>query len=86
MLQRTQLMLDSELKRDLEMLAEYKNQSMSQLVREFVAEKVEEEKKTVKKVKKISAIQSMMNMVKAAKKYKMRGPKDLAQRHDKYIY
>ena len=49
MLQRTQLMLDIQTKQDLQYLASITNRSMSELVREFVAEKVKQEKKKLKK-------------------------------------
>ena len=90
MLQRTQLMLDDELKRDLVMLAEYKNQSISQLVRTFVADRVKKEKKTIKKSKKINAVETLLKFAKEtekiAKKYGDIGPTDWSINHDHYLY
>ena len=79
-------MLDDQLKEDLLELAELTNRSMSDLVREFVAEKVEEKKKKVKRAKKISAAESLREMAEAAEKLKFTGPRDLARNHDKYLY
>lgn len=86
MLQRTQLMLDSQLKADLAMLAEHKNQSMSQLVREFVAERVKKEKKTLKTAKKMSSAESLLHMIKLSKTITFTGPHDLSESHDTYLY
>lgn len=86
MLVRTQLLLDTQLKQALVLISQHKNQSISQLVRNYVGEKVAEEMKAIKKQKKISAIQSMWRMVRAAKKFKTKGPQDLARKHDSYLY
>lgn len=82
MLQRTQLMLDDQLKQDLLELAELTNRSMSDLVREFVAEKVEEKKKK----KKPTAGEALLALAEAAKKLNFKGPRDLARNHDRYLY
>ena len=90
MLQRTQLMLDRQLKQDLMFLSQVKNQSMSELVRKFVSEKVEEEKKKVKRAKYSNPIQTLLKMAKRAeeidKKYGYSGPTDGAINHDHYLY
>lgn len=90
MLQRTQLMLDDQLKRDLLMLAEMKNQSMSQLVRTYVSAKVQEEKKKVRKRKAMSGVDALLKMAEAAekidKKYGYSGPTDVSVNHDHYLY
>lgn len=87
MLQRTQLMLDSETKADLLWLSEETNQSMSQLVRKFVAEKVKVEKKKAKrKRKKLSGVEILLKMAESAKKHNLTGPRDLSYNHDHYLY
>jgi len=90
MLVRTQIMLDDKTKRDLEYLSEVKNQSMSSLVRKFVAEKVKMEKKRVKKVKVMDGATALLLMSKEAerieKKYPSYGPTDLSINHDHYLY
>lgn len=90
MLQRTQLMLDRQLKQDLMFLSQVKNQSMSELVRKFVSEKVEEEKKKIKKTKKTDGVTTLLLMAKEAerisKKYGSYGPKDGSINIDHYLY
>lgn len=92
MLQRTQILLDTETKRDLEYLSEVTNRSMSDLVRQFVAEKVKVEKKRVKKqkVKKMSGAEALLKMAEEAKKidekYGTDYPTDLSINHDHYLY
>jgi len=93
MLLRTQILLDSETKRDLVYLSEVTNRSMSALVREFVAEKVKIEKKKVrnkKKVKKMSGVEALLAMAKEAqqidKKYGSDYPTDLSANHEHYLY
>ena len=63
MLIRTQIMLDHQTKRDLEYLSQVKNQSMSSLVRQFVAEKVQVEKKIMNKSKKIMGVRYRIAVV-----------------------
>ncbi|OGG26239.1 hypothetical protein A2960_04655 [Candidatus Gottesmanbacteria bacterium RIFCSPLOWO2_01_FULL_39_12b] len=90
MLQRTQLMLDRQLKQDLMFLSQVKNQSMSELVRKFVSEKVREEKKKIRKTKLSDPIESLLKMAKKAeeidKKYGYSGPTDWSINHDHYLY
>ncbi|MBI4067709.1 hypothetical protein HY407_04980 [Candidatus Gottesmanbacteria bacterium] len=90
MLVRTQIMLDDQIKRDLEYLSEVKNQSMSSLVRKFVAEKVKIEKKRVKRVKKMDPVKALLGLAKRAeeidKKYGFSGPTDWSINHDHYLY
>ena len=92
MLKRTQILLDEETKRDLEYLSEVKNQSISKLVRTYLADKVKAEKKRArrKKVKKMSGVETLLKMAesaeKLAKKYKISGPKDVSSNIDHYLY
>lgn len=90
MLIRTQLMLDDQLKRDLLMLSEAKNQSMSQLVRTYVVEKVNAEKKKIRRRKTMSGAEALLKMAEAAekidKKYGYSGPTDWSVNHDHYLY
>ncbi len=92
MLQRTQLMLDSETKEDLLFLSRETNRSMSGLVREFVAEKVKEEKKkvTYHKKKRMNAVEALLQLAKDAedieKKYGSSGPTDVSYNMDHYLY
>lgn len=92
MLQRTQILLDEETKRDLEYLSEVKNQSISKLVRTFLAKKVKIEKRKEKKkgVKKLSGVETLLKMAESAemlaKKYKITGPKDVSINIDHYLY
>lgn len=90
MLIRTQLLLDDQLKRDLLMLAEAKNQSMSQLVRTYVVEKVNVEKKKMRRRKTMSGAEALLKMAEAAekidKKYGYSGPMDWSVNHDHYLY
>lgn len=83
-------MLDDQIKRDLEYLSEVKNQSMSSLVRKFVAEKVKIEKKRVKRVKKMDPVKALLGLAKRAeeidKKYGFSGPTDWSINHDHYLY
>ena len=79
-------MLDDQLRQDLLWLAEEMNRSMSQVARELLAEKIQEEKKKVKKSSKISAVASLREMAEAAKRFETKGPRDLARNHDKYLY
>lgn len=94
MLQRTQILLDSETKRDLAYLSEVTNRSMSDLVRQFVAEKVKVEKKKVRirkrKFKKMTAAEALLELGQKAKKidekYGYEGPTDASINHDYYLY
>ncbi len=95
MLQRMQILLDTQTKRDLEYLSEMTNRSMSELVREFVAEKVKVEKKKVERkkkttVKKMTGVKVLLAMAKEAeeieKKYPTEGPTDASINHDHYLY
>lgn len=92
MMQRTQLMLDSETKEDLLFLSRETNRSMSKLVREFLAEKVKTEKRkiTKKRKKTISAAEALLELVKKGeeidKKYGYSGPTDWSINHDHYLY
>ena len=93
MLQRTQILLDSETKRDLIYLSELTDRSMSDLVREFVAEKVKVEKKKVslkKGKKQTSGAQALLKLAQEAekvdKKYGYEGPTDWSINHDHYLY
>ena len=90
MLIRTQLMLDDQLKRDLLMLAEIKNQSMSQLVRTYVVDRVRKEKRTLRRRKTMSGGEALLKMAEAAekidKKYGFSGPTDWSVNHDHYLY
>jgi len=92
MLQRTQLMLDIQTKQDLQYLASITNRSMSELVREFVAEKVKQEKKKLKKNHKqqMNAVEALLELAKKAKeiddKYGYEGPTDWSVNHDHYLY
>ncbi len=86
MLQRVQLMIDDKTRLELAILAREEGRSVSDLAREFLFEKIQDKKKIAKTVRKISAVEAMLRMAKAAKKYKTKGPGDLARNHDKYIY
>lgn len=92
MLQRTQILLDTETKRDLEYLSEVTNRSMSELVREFVAEKVKIEKKKYKKPKgrKMTGAEALLKLAEEAKKidekYGSDYPTDLSINFDHYLY
>lgn len=93
MLQRTQLMLDTDTKQDLMELATLTNQSMSQLVRRFVASAVKEEKKSAKrKTKKLSGVELLLKMAKEAERIEKKYggddsyPTDAALNHDHYLY
>lgn len=90
MLVRTQIMLDDQTKRDLEYLSEMKNQSMSALVRKFVAEKVKIEKKKVKKGKKMNPVAALLELANRAeeieKRYPSSGPTDVSVNVDHYLY
>lgn len=83
-------MLDDQLKQDLLELAELTNRSMSDLVREFVAERVEENKKRVKRSKKMSGAEALLELAKRAeeidKEYGYSGPTDWSVNHDHYLY
>ena len=92
MLQRTQILFDVETKRDLEYLSEVTNRSMSDVVRQFVAEKVKVEKKKHKKPKgkKMTGSEALLAMAKEAeeidKNYGYEGPTDWSINHDYYLY
>jgi predicted transcriptional regulator len=95
MLQRTQILLDAETKRDLAYLSEVTNRSMSELVRQFLAEKVKVEKKRVDqkqktKGKRMTGAEALLAMAKAAeeidRKYGYEGPTDWSINHDHYLY
>lgn len=90
MLQRTQLMLDDQLKRDLLWLSQMKNQSMSQLVRTYVVDRVKKEKKTLRRRKTMSGAEALLKMAEAAEqideKYGYSGPTDVSINHDHYLY
>lgn len=90
MLQRTQLMIDRETRQDLLLLSQFTNKSMSRLVREFLKEKVKEEKKKIRKTKRLDPIQALLKMAKKAeeidKKYGYSGPTDGSINHDHYLY
>lgn len=81
-------MLDDQLKQDLLELAELTNRSMSDLVREFVVEKVKIEKKKVIKAKQshVSGVEILLNMAESAEKLGLSGPRDLSINHDYYLY
>lgn len=92
---RTQILLDPQTKADLAFISEMTNESMSSLVRRFVAEKVKVEKRfqTRKKIKtkKVSGIQSLLDLAKKAgqldKKYgSEEDPTDGSINLDHYLY
>ena len=92
MLHRTQILLDTQTKRDLQYVSEATNQSMSKLVRKFVAEKVKIEKRKINKRKrgKMSGVEALLKMAEAAKKidekYGSDYPTDVAANVDHYLY
>ena len=92
MLVRTQLLLDPQTKRDLEYLSQMTDESMSSLVRRFVAEKVKTEKKKVKKNKPVKnptqgLIEFAKKMDELEKKYGFDDyPTDWSINHDYYLY
>lgn len=79
-------MLDDTTRLELAVLAREEDRSISDLVREFLFEKIQDRKKAAKRAKKVSATEAMVRMARAAKKYKTKGPADLASNHDEYIY
>lgn len=90
MLTRMQILFDEETKRDLISLSEIKNQSISKLVRDFVAPKIKEEKKKARSIKKISGAEALLKMAEEAekidKKYESSGPTDVSANIDHYLY
>ena len=81
MLVRTQLMLESKQKMDLEMLALATGRSMSEITRELLKEGIKKEKKMTKKKKnKLSGIEFLEYLAKHA----VKGPGD--SEYDKYAY
>lgn len=91
---RSQILLDAETKQDLVYLSEITNESISSLVRRFVAGKVKAEKRVQTrrriKSKKMSGAQALLKMAEAAekieKKYGTSGPTDGSINHDYYLY
>lgn len=79
-------MIDDTTRFELAVLAREEDRSISDLAREFLFEKIQDRKRAAKAAKKMSAIEAMVRMARAAKKYKTKGPADLASNHDKYIY
>lgn len=90
MLQRTQLLLDREIRQELSLLSQTTDKSVSQLVREFLRDRIQEEKKKIRKTKKINPAKALLEMAKAAeeidKKFGCSGPTDLSINHDYYLY
>lgn len=82
------MIIDDRTRLEVASWARDEGRSFSDVAREWLAEKLEEKKKSTKRLKKISAIESMQLMVKAAKKFTKsdKGPIDLARNHDKYLY
>ena len=86
-------MLDEETKNDLLYLSQVTNKSMSELVRSFVAEKVQKEKKKMHKrsrSKKINAISELLELAKQMevleRKRKDDYPTDVSFNIDHYLY
>src|SRR3989338_174325 len=93
MLQRVQLIFDEQLRQDLLVISEETNQSMSQLVRRWLGERIALEKKKLKKRKKkqysniAEALLVLANKAEALdRKYGYEGPTDGAINHDHYLY
>ncbi len=90
MVQRTQLMLDRELKEDLLYLSQATNQSMSALVRTMLRQSVKEKKKGLKRVKKINPAQALLDLAKKIEKIEQKHPSsyptDWSLNHDYYLY
>lgn len=90
MLQRTQLLLDREIRQELSLLSQSTDKSVSQLVREFLKDKIQEEKKKIRKTKRPNPVGALLKMAKKAeeidKKYGYSGPTDWSINHDHYLY
>lgn len=78
MLKRTQILLDAETKRDLELVSTKKGKSVSELVRDYVKEKVKDDKALL--VKKMSGKEALLAIARNPGK----GPGD--SEYDKYAY
>lgn len=81
MLQRMQILIDSQAKENLLWLAEERNVSVSRLVRDLANKEVITKKKTVKK----NAAKMMLESAKKMEKLGLGGPPDLST-NDDYIY
>lgn len=90
MLQRTQLLLDREIRQELSLLSQITDKSVSQIVREFLRDKIQEEKKKIRKIKRLNPVATLLKMAKKAeeidKKYGYSGPTDWSINHDHYLY
>ena len=84
-------MLDEQTRQDLLYLSQVTNQSMSELARQFIAEKAKEEKKKIAKQKpKKHPAEALLELAKRAeeieKKYGSSGPTDVSLNIDHYLY
>ena len=84
-------MLDQETKQGLVWLSRTRGRSMSEWVRESVADKVKEEKKKQKKMKRVDPVKALLETAKRAEKLAQEyglgdGPTDLSLNIDHYLY
>lgn len=80
MMERTQLYLSQELKKDLYLLAEREDKNISEVARELL----EKGLKTLKR--KANPAGALLRMAKEAEKITSTSPGDLSTRHDYYLY
>ncbi len=83
---RTQLYLPESQYEELKHLASLRKQTFAELVREFLGEKLMEEKKGKRKKEK-NAVAELLKSLKKIKKFKkMGGLRDGSIKHDYYLY
>jgi len=78
MFTRTQLLLDTKIKKDIEYISKKTGKSISHVVRKYLLEGVNKDKKMLSKKK------SSKEMLMSIKNIAVKGPKD--SRYDEYLY
>lgn len=83
MMQRTQVYFEPEILEILKEEAKYKKRTLASIIREKVEKTIKKRKTTVKEK---SAAEILLGIAKLGKKLGVKGPKDLSQRIDEFVY
>lgn len=83
MMQRTQVYFEPDILELLREEARKKKMTLASIIREKVEKEV---KKKVVKKKQMNAAEALMHLAKLGEKLGVKGPKDLSQRIDEFVY
>lgn len=87
MMHRTQVYFEPEILEALRKEAKEKKTTLASVIREKVVKNVKTKNKTIKKLKKkMDAAEFLLGIAKLGKRLGVKGPKDLSQRIDEFVY